>query len=225
MSDPIILGKLPKPPKRGQLLDVDKTPNPTRKPKKGNKKVSVQKHALIGTDGPIEQIFLGEYFNIHTMQKHPITKKFIERQAVELKQWADLETSLNIYDFTDMKGYNPKTFYQWCLEYPEMEAANEYALRRIGSRREFGAMTRKFAESTIHRTLGHYHDVWKKETIMLAKLKEELSAQNETKVVVIERFPDDAYKLTPEEVAGSIHKATSDGRQYGPQAIWNKGDE
>lgn len=217
---PIILGPLPPCP-----LKKVKTHHHKPKPKKENRKVSHQKVALVAPDEPVQLIFLGEYFNVHTMQKHPITKKFLEREAMRLKEWADLDSSLNIYDFTDAQGYNPKTFYEMCSKSVELEAANEYAVRRIGSRREFGAMTRRFAESTIHRTLGHYHDIWKKETVHLAKLKEEVSAQNETKVVVIERFPElppNQYKLSPQEVAGAIHKATGDAREYGPQGPWKK---
>ncbi len=82
-------------------------------------------------------------------------------------------------------------------------------------------MMRKFAEATIHRTLGYYHDIWRKETAYLAKLKEEAAPQNETKIVVIERFPElPVSQLTPEEVAGAVHKATRDKREYGPQEIW-----
>lgn len=218
--DPIVLGPLPEKPKL-----KSKTPNNKLKPKKENKKVTVQKDALQAPQEPVQLLFLGEYFNVHTMQMHPITSRFVEREAIKLKAWADEDSSLNLYDFIDAQGYSPKMFYEWCDKYSPLEAAHGYALRRIGSRRELGAMNRRFAEATVHRTLGHYSDVWKKETIQLARLKEEVSAQNETKVVVIERFPEmgaQPSQLTPEQVAGAIHKATGDAREYGPQGPWKK---
>ena len=168
---------------------------------------------------PVKQIFLGEYFSIQTFQHHPITGTFIEQEAKRIKQWADLDTSLRMTDFSDMRGYDPDTFYEWVAKYPLIAKAHKYALRRIGARREDGAISRKFDSSTIHRTLGYYDKVWKSETRELARMKEEMSSGNETKVVVIERFalPEDAkiHLRTPEEVAGEIHKSTREDRRIG----------
>jgi hypothetical protein len=185
-SEPIHLGTLPA---------SRKTPNLKAKEKKENKKPNHENPEIT----EYKPTFLSEYYNVHTRQFHPCTLKFVEREAIKLKEWADQEDSLNIYDFTDNQGYNPDTFYDWCKKFPQLHEAHQYALRRIGSRREYGAMIRKFTEATVHRTLGYYHYIWKQETIALAKLKEETS-QNETKVVIIERFPDLPTK-TPEEVA------------------------
>lgn len=193
---------------------MTKTNHPSVKLEKNHKKLNAEND----DETIVELIFLGEYFNIHTMQMHPITKRFIERQSIQLRDWANQESSLYLYDYTDNQGYSPEIFYQWCDKYPELRTAHEYALRRIGARREQGAMTRKFAESTIHRTLGHYHKVWKHQTYELAKLKEDSTP--ETKVVVIEKFIDpthmfdtDHTKISdkdPQEIAQAIRKATAD---------------
>lgn len=182
---------------------------------KKTKKVSIHKQPEIEAK-TVELLVLGEWFNIHTMAYHPTTKKFIELEAVRLKEWAQLDTSLLLQDFYNNRGYNPKTFFEWCNKFPEMEAAHEYAMSCLGSRREIGAMTRKFAEATVHRTLGAYNPLWKSETVALSKLKEENSAQNEQKVVIIERFPMlSEQSRTPEEVASAIRKSTEDSRLVG----------
>jgi hypothetical protein len=161
-------------------------------------------------------IFLGEYLNIHTFQKHIITQSFIESEAKKLRDWANLEDSLLIQDFADKQGYRRTLFYEWVEKYPTFAIAHEYALSRLGSRREIGAMTRRFAEATTHRTLSHYQDIWKNETIALSKLKEDNSVQNEQRVVIIERFPAiEERKKTPEEVASAIKKSTEDSRLVG----------
>lgn len=193
-----------------------KTPHNKTKKKK-EKKNPIRKDEQIIDAQPV---FIGEYYNVHTRQYHPATVRFIESECVKLKQWADQEDSINLYDYTDHQGYNPETFYDWCKKFPQLREAHQYALRRIGSRREYGAMTRKFTEGTIHRTLGYYNDIWRQETVHLAKLKED-AAQNETKVVVIERFPELPTK-TPEEVAAAVRKATADCREYGQQGPWKK---
>src|SRR5260221_880945 len=165
-----------------QNLDLNTTKS------KKTKKVSPHKQPEI-EQITVELLVLGEWFNIHTMAYHPTTKKFVELEAIRLKEWAQLETSLLLQDFYNNRGYNQKTFFEWCNKFPEMEAAHEFAMSCLGSRREIGAMTRKFAEATVHRTLGAYNPLWASETYKLSKMKEEVAAQNEQREVIIERFP------------------------------------
>lgn len=177
--------------------------------KRTNQKATLNNDKITET----KLIFLGEYLNIHTFQKHIITQSFIESEAKKLRDWANLDDSLLIQDFADKQGYRRTLFYEWVEKYPAFAIAHEYALSRIGSRREIGAMTRRFAEATTHRTLSHYQDVWKSETIALSKLKEEQAVQNEQRVVIIERFPSlDQSNKTPEQVASAVRKSTEDGR-------------
>lgn len=194
---------------------VVKTSNPSGKRNKRPNKVNNDTVTTV-EEKKIELIFLGEYFNIYTMQYHPVTKKFIERESQRLREWALLDTSLRLVDFIDGAGYPPETFYGWCAQYQEMEMAHLFALRRIGSRREDGAITRKFEASTIHRTLGYYDNVWAQETVKIAQMKEKL-AQAENKIIVIEKFAlTDADSPTPEEVGALAHKKTRDDRVIGP---------
>ncbi len=170
----------------------------------------------------VKLIFLGEYFNIHTMAKHPITRQFIQKEAIKLKQWAELDDSLLIQDFYDMQGYDPRTYYDFVHQFEEFAAANEYAKRRLGSRREIGAATRKYNENTIQKTLGHYQNIWREEIRIANEARQAIAEKSESKVVVIERFPSmlgrqdvevvSSSSLTPEEVAGQIHRQTGDQR-------------
>lgn len=171
------------------------------------------------TDSSAQILFLGEYFSVHTRQYHPITLKFIERETQRLIDWANEEDSLIIQKFWLSGGYSKAQFYVWINQFPEFAHAHEYAMTLIGTRRELGAMTRKFDASTIHRTLGRYNHIWKEETQELARLKDD-AAQNEAKVVVIERFPVlPSSSKTPEEVAMAIRKSTGDNRNYGPYDV------
>ncbi len=176
-------------------------------------KVTVENEAI--------PLVLGDYFNIHTFQKHPITSNFMLQEAMRLKQWAELDDSLRISDYFDGRGYSRKVFYEWINKHQEMEMAHEYAMRRIGARRENGALTRKFAETTVHKTLGRYDYVWREEMELVNQARLAIEEKNESKVVIIERFPSSAHnievvsssKLTPEEVAANVHKHTANDRQ------------
>ena len=200
---------------------MSKPINNSTKAKLENKNDTLLKNNILNKTEALkadQSILLEEYYSVHTRQYHPLTKKFIERESERLVNWANQEESLVIQDFWDASGYSRKNFYRWIQQFPEFESAHEYAMSRIGSRRELGAINRKYAESTIHRTLGAYNHIWKEQTRELAKLKEEIAPQNQAQIVVIERFPELSPVSTksPEEVAMTVHKATGDDRKYGP---------
>lgn len=193
-----------------------KTSHNTGLPSKENKKVSDQKDKLI---------FLGEYFNIHTFQKAPVTANFFLREAHALKEWSEKEDSLQISEFYTTRGYSSKTFYQWVDNHEVMQHAFEYALCKVGARRELGVMNRRFEPATVHRTLGYYHDVWRKETQILQEQKAALIAKHseDPKVVIIERFPTigessqdlevvSMSSANPEALAANIKRNTATDR-------------
>lgn len=176
---------------------------------------------------PVEQLFTGQYYNVKTRQYHPTTVKFIEQECIRLLEWSELEDSLILEDFVDGRGYAPDTFYRWCKNSENLEEAHQYAMRRLASRREKGALNRKYDASTIHKMMGYYSKAWRQEQIFAAKMREDTSKQNDIKIV-IEEMPwqpgpmapcmlDATIELrpTPEEVAGRIHKLTTEGRKEG----------
>ena len=176
---------------------------------------------------PVEQLFIGQYYHIKTMKYHPTTVKFVEQECMRLVEWAELDDSLLIIDFIDTRGYTEETYYDWCRKFDNFKEAHEFAKRRLSSRREKGALNRKYDASTIHKVMGHYSTIWRDEQQIAAKLREDTSKQNDIKIV-IEEMPwqpgpmapcmlDAKIELrpTPEEVAGRIHKLTTEGRKEG----------
>ena len=197
---------------------MSKTPHPKLKEKEVNKKVSNE------SSSEVKQLFIGEFYNLHTRQMSPMTERFIEREAQKIMDWAMLEDSLRICDYTDSQGYAPQVYYTWIKKFPAMQLAHEFALRRIGSRREHGALTRKFSEKVVSWTLGYYDQVFKEEMMAIARMKEEFNKNPDIKVV-IEHIPsqdsveqlytvepdqedDDEDKPTPAEVAMKVRRGT-----------------
>ncbi len=168
-------------------------------------------------------LVIEEYFSIHTMKYHPATRRFVEQEAINLKEWAEKDDSLRLSDFYDSRGYNTETFYSWCHKFPEMKASHDYAKRRIASRRENGALFRKFDANTVHKTLGFYDYVFQQEIDKANAARLAVAEKSESKLVVIERFPSlsgnqdieviSTSKLTPEEVASNIRRNTATDRQ------------
>jgi hypothetical protein len=162
-----------------------------------------------------EFVYYGEHYSVHTRQYHATTKKFIEIESQRMIDWANLEDSLLIQDFYNKGGYSMRQFYDWCDKFPEFKEAHEYAMSMLGSRRELGALTRRFDAGTVHRTLGAYSKIWREQTRELAQMKED-AASHEAKVIVIERFPIPSGR-SPEQVAQEIHNNTANCREYGPK--------
>jgi len=169
-------------------------------------------------------LVIEEYFSIHTMKYHPATRKFVEQEAVNLKQWAEKEDSLRLSDFYDFRGYNTETFYSWCHKFPEMKASHDYAKRRIAARRENGALFRKFDAGTVHKTLGFYDYVFQQEIDKANAARLAVAEKSEAKLVIMERFQlgggeyrdvevISTSKQTPEEVAANIRRNTATDRQ------------
>jgi len=171
----------------------------------------------------VKLLFLGEYYNLHTRQMSPVTARFVENEAQKIMDWAVLEDSLRIVDYTDSQGYAPQVYYTWIKRFPAMQLAHEFALRRIGSKREHGALTRKYSEKVVGWTLGSYDQVFRDEMLAIARMKEEFSQNADIKVVV-EHIPfqdsveqlyssndqdeEEEEKPTPAQVAMRVRRNT-----------------
>jgi hypothetical protein len=127
-------------------------------------------------------------------------------------EWAVKEDSLRIYDYTDLQGYTPDTYHELCETYPEIKLAHEFAMRRIGSRREKGALTRLYDGRAVAWTQSHYCNIFKNQQQEQHRLKQEQAQGAMDLLVEMTSFPrlpgsDAPAKLaeidsrpTPEEV-------------------------
>lgn len=165
---------------------------------------------------PVRVLF--EIFNFDENLNYPVTMTFMKREAYELRQWAKTEDALRLEDFYDFRGYSKRAFYNMLEACPQMQEAHEFAKRRIGARREEGALTRRFEAATVHKTLGHYWNVWKEEEEYRAKIRADIqnAQENQQTVVIIDKLRPDGEvidttlkeKATPEEVATKIRRKT-----------------
>lgn len=127
-----------------------------------------------------------DYYCIYSFTKKPISEAWVNILCEELRKWADFDgdedkknESLRINDFYDGKGILPKDYYRLVDKWPQLKATHEYALRKIGSRRERGAMHRRYEASTIKNTIGYYCEISREEQKRLAALREESESNHE----------------------------------------------
>lgn len=130
----------------------------------------------------------GEYYDPKIRTYRPYT----EDQLIDLlREYGDRSDVLHLEDFYDDLHMSPHIYSDLLKKIPKLKEVHEYAKRRIGIRREKGALNRKLDASTVHKTLGHYWSVFKEMEEWRAHLRaktEEANKSRET-VVVIEKVP------------------------------------
>ena len=144
-----------------------------------NSKREKPQHSTEKTKSKREQRGWESYYDIYSMQMKPINDSVIETVAQDLVKWSlineDLDFSFRISDFIDSRGLCTDTFYKWVATNKHMKAAHAFAMRRIGSRRERGACTRRFDSGSIFKSLGHYDSIERDEQ----KLRSEMNKAEE----------------------------------------------
>ena len=117
----------------------------------------------------------------------PIPKHFIDEVREDMKEWSDKETSLRFKDFLIERRINSKVFYDWCNRDEELQQEYEWTLAKIASRREIGAITRKFDSASALRMMPRYDEEWIANEIKLAEIKKiaQGEASGETKIMVV----------------------------------------
>ncbi len=162
---------------------------------------------------PTEPFF--DYLDTFTFKMKPMSIEGIERIASDIVNWArNNDDALKIAQFWNDRGINHQDFYRWMKWSPALKSAHETTMSILGTRREIGAIQKKFDSGMISFTMPFYDEDWKKnvEWRSSMKAKEASEQNNETKIVVIEKIPDSPLvpnkipKLTPEDVAKKLSK-------------------
>lgn len=136
-----------------------------------------------------------DYYCTHEFAMKPVNDSVLLRMAMDLRQEADKEDFLRMETFYLNRGIEKRTWYDWLLRSRPLRAAHDYAIARIGIRREVGASKRIFDSGMIKSTLGYYDEVFKQEQERQAKLKLEAEALDKNKSLtvelnVVEKTPD-----------------------------------
>lgn len=153
-------------------MAVKKAPNPTlEKNKKKSKEV----------------IYLGDYYDMKSMQPYSVTMTFLELLAEKLTKWVTGNPdALAITEFWELIGMSPNVYYSYVKRCPALDRAHEYALAVIGSHREVGAMKKKLETSAVWKNQYQYHESYKEAMIFAAQLaKKEDKEQEGNKVFIV----------------------------------------
>lgn len=189
-----------------------KTPNLNPDEKKNPVTTDVKEESVV------KQLVWGEYHNFFSGMMHPVTTTWIENEAKRIMEWSMRDDALRLYDYTDMQGYTPDT-YDWLVgRHPKIKEAHDFAMRRIASRRETGAMNKIYSDKVIAWTQAHYCPIFKAQQQEAIKMKDEQNrglAEIIVNMSEFQRLPgpnapgkvDDVIRLTPEQAAQRTAKS------------------
>ncbi len=128
-------------------------------------KTKTSKHSKILTESPkiaTPAKIIDSYIDMMYMKEKPVAIGFIMRLAEEWIAWSLLEDSLRMADFYLERNIHKSVMYRWMEKYDFMKRTHEFVKDRIASRRDKGAITRKYDPHYIDKHQIHYDDEWRK---------------------------------------------------------------
>lgn len=132
-----------------------------------------------------------DYLNLFTWKKMPVDDRFKDMLAQKLIKWAkEDENALKLSQFFLDNGISDDVVERWEKKHEGLRLAKKVAKQLIGNRREVGAMNRQFDSSMVKFTMPLYDPDWKGVEEWKSKLRVENEVQNESRIVVIEKYPD-----------------------------------
>lgn len=160
----------------------------TKKPSRKKKPRKAQQSSTIGPHTPCTVV--DEYFDAASYKKTPMTDLGLKKLGQDLTQWAlKDDDALTIRQFFNERGIGDASIERWQKKSSQFKAACQLALSAIGTRREIGGIKKKFDSNFVSSSMSHYLKEYKALAEWRAALRHREEAKNETKVVIIERFP------------------------------------
>ncbi len=161
---------------------------PTKKPTRKKKTRKTPQPSTTKKHTPC--IVADEYFDPISYKRTPMTDIGLKKLGQDLVQWAlHDDDALTIRQFFDARGIGGSSVAKWQEKCPKFKAAYKLAMSAIGTRREIGGIKKKFDSNFISSSMAHYLKEYKFLAEWRAGLRQKEDAKNETKVVIIERFP------------------------------------
>lgn len=146
------------------------------------------KHELIKGSKKRGCVF-DSYYDLFIFKQKPIPYAFLERLSGDLMTWSTKDTSLRIEDFYMDCGIRSEDYYRFLDRCGELKEAHGVAIGRIATRRDKGALTKKFDASWAARTQAAFDETYRKARKFEAELTKE-TQENMQRLIVIEKMPN-----------------------------------
>jgi hypothetical protein len=132
------------------------------------------------TNNTVEVLMLQSGRSIVSAAKNDVSMFFPDKDSwrnrlkYTMIDWAERDTSLDIYSFYQEYRIPRQTFYDWITNYPDIKAVHQEVMLTIGCRKRLGALMRKFDKDVAFKDMYKYDPEWKEIDHHLQTIKNDL---------------------------------------------------
>jgi len=114
------------------------------------------------------------------------TEERITELSEDLEKWSKKESSIVIGEFATDMNCNPAIYRKLCAIHPTFRTMYKSALRRLGDRREKGAINKKFEPKTVSKYARFYDEEYNEFIFSMVEHEELLKAKAKIKALTQE---------------------------------------
>jgi hypothetical protein len=131
----------------------------------------------------------------------PVSDAFLEKTADYVKEWSSREDSFTFNQFFVETGITDSDYNEWKEKNEKLKREHKFALMRLASRREIGAIKNQLNTQMITFAMPMYDPQWEKETVRRSNLtkQENAAGATQTQFVLVDKIPDSSLVKPKEE--------------------------
>lgn len=141
-------------------------------------------------DTKSDWVYFDEFFDFNEFKQRPVSEQWLAELSKRLVFWAkDNDDALILNEFFLKEGIGKSTVANWKKQSKLFKNSYDFAKQIIGTRREIGALNKKFDTNVVMFTMPMYSKSWKEleEWRSSLKVKELEKAGKQTITVVMEK--------------------------------------
>lgn len=147
--------------------------------------------------------FFEEYGN-------PIPDNVLDDLCLDMQEWSDKKSSLRFKDFLTENRIQSKMFYDFLERHKGLQREYEFTLNKIASRREIGAISRRFDATSALRMMPRYDHEWTENEEKLAKIKRLSQQEGNNGQTIIAVLPEIPHSNLVPSCTSKLEEKSSD---------------
>lgn len=127
-------------------------------------------------------VLYDDYYCVNDFKRKPVSIVYLDDYAKRFKAWVDStknvdgdgDEPLRLSQWLALEGIYHTDHTRWCKRHEPTRIAHEYVMARIATRREIGALKRRYDASSIARNQWKYDRVERAEQMRIESREEKI---------------------------------------------------
>jgi len=129
-----------------------------------------------------EFVLSDDYYCVNDFKRKPVSVAFLDAYAKRYKAWADNtknvdsdgDEPLRLSQWLSHEGVYSADHQRWCKRHEPVRIAHEYVMSRLATRREIGALKRRYDASSVARNQWKYDRAERDEQLRIEDREEKM---------------------------------------------------